>query len=81
MLQYLVHHEVLKFLIVYTVNNTNFFDFGVDTGDTQLERIDDGSSAPINLDISTPIQFFGTTQRTLYVSQLCILSLTYRDHS
>ena len=72
-----------------TVNYTNFFDFGVDVGDVQLHPyddgssqygwIDDGSSPPINL--STPIQFFGRTQQTLFVSQLCILSLIYRDHS
>ena len=53
---------------MYTVNYTNFFDFGVDMGDDQLNRIDDGSSPPINL--STPIQFFGRTQHNLFVSQL-----------
>ena len=53
---------------VFTVNYTNFFDFGVDVGDTQLERLLDGSSPSINL--STPIQFFGRTQHTLFVSQL-----------
>ena len=92
---------------MYTVNYTNFFDFGVSSGDAQLkeryldgssssgaqlewcldgsgsgdaqlERYLDGSSPPIIL--STPIQLFGTTQDTLVVSQLCILSLTYRDH-
>ena len=63
---------------MYTVDYTNFFDFGVSSGDTQLERTDDGSSHPMNL--STPIQFFGTTQDTLLVSQLCTLSVTYRDH-
>ena len=67
--------SVLTFLIVYTVNYTDFFDFGVCMGDAQLERLLDGSSPPINL--STPIQFFGRTQHTLFVSQLCILSLTY----
>ena len=40
---------------MYTVNNTNFFDFGVNVGDTELEMVLDGSSPPINL--STPIQF------------------------
>ena len=58
---------------MYTVNNTNFFDFGVIVGDAQLEQSDNGGSSPIYL--STPIQFFGTTQDTLFVSQLCILSL------
>ena len=60
--------ECFNFLIVYTVNYTNFFDFGVDVGDTQFNRIDDGSSPPINL--SPPIQFFGIAQHTLFVSQL-----------
>ena len=55
-------------MIVCTVNYTNFFDFGVDVGDTQMNRIDDGSSPPINL--SPPIQFFGIAQHTLFVSQL-----------
>ena len=109
---------------MYTVNYTNFFDFGVSSGDAQLERYLDGSSSgdahsgsyldgsssgdahsgsyldgsssgdahsgryldgsssgdahsggyldgnspPIIL--STPIQFFGTTQDTLFVSKL-----------
>ena len=101
---------------MYTVNYTNFFDFGVSSGDAQLEwyldgsgssdaqleryldgsgssdaqlegyldgsgssdaqleRYLDGSSSPIIF--STPIQFFGTAQDTLFVSQLCIFSLT-----
>ena len=75
------------------MNYTNFFDFGVSSGDAQLERYldgigsgdahsggyldgssseggsssGDGSSLP---KLSTPIQFFGTTQDTLFVSQL-----------
>ena len=53
------------FLIVYTVNTANFFGFGVDAGDTEIERVDNGTSPPINL--STPIRFFGTMQSTLYV--------------
>ena len=53
---------------VYTVNNTNLFDFGVNAGDTQLEMVIYGSSPPI--DLSTPIQFFGRTQHTIFVSQL-----------
>ena len=56
-------------LLVYTVNITNFFDFGVDTGDTQLVRY--GNSHVINL--LTPIQLYGTQQQTLHVS---LLSLT-----
>ena len=65
-------------LIVYTVNYTNFFDFGVDVGDAQLEKFD-RISPPINL--STPIQFFGRTQHTVFVSQLCIVSLTGIIHN
>jgi len=53
---------------VYTVNNTNLFDFGVNAGDTHLEMVLYGNSPPI--DLSTPIQFFGRSQQTLYVSQL-----------
>ena len=69
----------LNFLIVYTVNYDNFFDFGVNVGDARENRILSGSSLPINL--STPIQLFGRTQHTVLVSQLCILLLTYRDYS
>ena len=63
---------------MYTVNNNDLFDFGVNVGDAQLEMVLDESSPRIIL--STPIQFFETTQETLFVSQLCIPSLTYRDH-
>ena len=61
-------------LIVYTVNATNFFGFGVDAGDAQIGRVDNGNSQPINF--STPIRFFGTSQSTLYVriSQLNLLA-------
>ena len=63
---------------MFTVNYTNFFDFGVDVGDAQMERVGFGSSLPINL--STPIQFLGRTQHTLFVSQLYKLSLTGTIH-
>ena len=53
---------------LYTVNNTDLFDFGVNAGDTQLEMILNGNSPPINL--SAPIQFFGRTQHTIFVSRL-----------
>ena len=62
---------------MYTVNYTNFFDFGVDVGDAQLEIFLDGSSPSINL--STPIQFFGRSQHTLFVSQLLILTGIIHD--
>ena len=54
---------------------THFFDFGVDAGDTQLNKIDDGSSPPISL--PTPIQFFERSQSIIYVRWLCILSPMY----
>ena len=53
---------------MYTVESAKLFDFGVNVGDAQLERNLDGSSLPISL--STPIRFYETTQRILYVSQL-----------
>ena len=57
--------------IMNTVNYDNFFEFGVDTGDAQLN----GYRSPITL--STPIQLFGRNEQTLSVSQLCILSLSF----
>ena len=55
---------------MYTVNKTvdeNFYPFGVSAGDVQLPRVDDGSSPALLL--STPFQFFETSESTLYVSQ------------
>ena len=52
---------------MYTVNNTNFFDYGVDAGDAQL---DVRAERRLFL-LSTPIQFFGTPQSRLFVSHLC----------
>ena len=52
---------------MYTVNNTNFFDYGVDAGDAQLDVR--AERRPFLL--STPIQFFGTPQSRLFVSHLC----------
>ena len=57
---------------MYTVNNTNFFDFGVGSGDAQLGEVD----IPI-FALLPPILFFGRPQHTLHVSQLCILSPTF----
>ena len=54
------------FLITHTVNTSAFYSFGISTGDTQLPQTDDASSAPINLTV--PIPFFGSLERTLYVS-------------
>ena len=59
-------------LIMYTVNITNFFDFGVDAGDAQLDVWVENRR---QLLLSTPIQFFGTLQSELFVSHLCTLSL------
>ena len=53
-----------------TVNNTNFFDFGVEAADTQL--MVGGASSGFS-QLLTPIQFFERRQRQLFVSQLCIL--------
>ena len=53
---------------MYTLNSTTFYDFGVSAGDAQLRRVLDGSSPPILL--SVPFRFFGTSESTLYVSQL-----------
>ena len=61
---------------MYTVNNTNFFDFGVDAGDAQL--MVDGISIGF-LQLLTPIQLFERFQRTLFVSQLCILFHLMQD--
>ena len=56
------------------MNNTNFYPFGVDVGDAQLQTADDGSSPPIYL--STPFRFFETPESILYVSQLCMFFLS-----
>ena len=58
--------------IMNTVNYDNFFEFGVDAGDAELNG---DISPPITL--STPIQLFGRTGQTLFVSQLCTLSLSF----
>ena len=58
---------------MYTVNYTNFFDFGVDAGDAQLE----GFFA--SLDLPVPIRFFERQEYFLNVSQLCILSPAFYD--
>ena len=58
--------------IMYTVNYDNFFEFGVDTGDAELNG---DISPPITL--PTPIQLFGRTDQTFSVSQLYILSLSF----
>ena len=75
-------NTTLLHLTSHTVDYSNFFDFGVDAGDTRLNRIDDGSSPPFSLPL--PIQFFERSQSTIYVSWFCILTLCtcmYRGHS
>ena len=64
---------VMCFHFLYTVNNTNFYPFGVDVGDAQMQMAVDGSSPPIYL--STPFRFFETPESILYVSQLCMFFL------
>ena len=61
---------IFNHLTSHTVNNTNFFDFGVEAGDTQL-MVERGSFG--YLPLSTPIQFFERHQDQLFVSQLCLL--------
>ena len=65
--------QLWLFLITHTVNMSAFYSFGVSAGDTQLPQEDDSSSAPINLTI--PIPFFGSLERTLYVSPLLVLCI------
>ena len=55
---------------IYTVNNINFYDFGVSAGDAQLQRSLFDNSSPRIL-LSVPFRFFGTPESILYVSQLC----------
>ena len=63
---------MFSFYIMNTVSYDNFFEFGVDADDAELNE---WISPPITL--STPIQLFGRTVQTLFVSQLCILSLSF----
>ena len=55
---------------MYIVNNTKFFDFGVDAGDVRVRFA--------LFQLSTPIQFFGRPQSRLFVSHLFTLSPTCR---
>jgi len=57
---------------MHTVDYTNFFDFGVDTGDDQL--IADLPSRFVFAGI--PILFFERSQLSFNVSQLCIYAFT-----
>ena len=68
-----MQYMMILHYIMNTVNYDNFFEFGVDTGDAEWNEY--GPSPPITL--STPIQLFGRTGQTLFVSQLCILSLSF----
>ena len=61
-------------LIMYTVNNSNFFDYGVNTGDAQLDVRTENRR---QLLLSTPIQFFGTPQSKLFVSHAPMHTFTY----
>ena len=63
---------MFSFYIMNTVNYANFFEFGDDTGDAELNEW----ISPI-ITLSTPIQLLGRTWQTLFVSQLCTLSLSF----
>ena len=63
------YYTATEMFIMYTVNNTNFFDFGVDAGDFHLEAEDASFGF---LPLFTPIQFVTRPQHTLYVSQLYV---------
>ena len=65
--------QLWLFLITHTVNTSAFYSFGVSAGDTRFRQLDDASSGPINLTV--PIPFFGSLERTLYVSQLLVLRI------
>ena len=65
-------------MFIYTVDNNNFYNFGVSAGDAQLQRVDDDGSSPFIL-LSTPFRFFGTPESILYVSQLCTYFHVHTD--
>ena len=58
---------------MYTVNYTNFFEFGIDAGDAPLSR--DGISPTIQLSI--PIRFLEVPQSTLNVRMSDMYALIY----
>ena len=60
---------------MYTVNYTNFFDFGVDAGDTQFERSFNQTSPFVTL--STPIRILGVPESTLRVRKSDMYAFTY----
>ena len=65
--------QLWLFLITHTVNTSAFYSFGVSAGDTQFQQLDGASSGPINLPV--PIPFFGSPERTLYVSPQLVLRI------
>ena len=65
--------QLWLFLITHTVNSSAFYSFGVSVGDTRFQQLDDASSGPINLTV--PIPFFGSLERTLYVSPRLVLRI------
>ena len=68
-----MQYMMILHYIMNTVNYDNFFEFGVDTGDAELNEY--GPSPTITL--STPIQLFGRTWQAFIVSQLCIYTFTF----
>ena len=63
---------------MYTVNYTNFFEFGVDTGDAQYEVDLPGpvSLSPL-VNLSIPIRFLGVLHGTLRVCMSDMYAFIY----
>ena len=63
---------------MYTVNYTNFFEFGVDTGDAQYEVDLPGpvSLSPL-VNLSIPIRFLGALHSTLRVCMSDMYAFIY----
>ena len=60
---------------MYTVNYTNFFEFGVDAGDAHFQVVLDDYA--FFDDIPVPIRFFCVPQyRNIYVSQIHMYAFT-----
>ena len=68
-----MQYMMILHYIMNTVNYDNFFEFGVDTGDAELNEY----KWPPTITLSTPIQLFGRTWQAFIVSQLCIYTFTF----
>lgn len=60
---------------MHTVNEAFFYPFGSSESDAQLGPPDRSSL----ITLSTPLQFFGAPESTLYVSQLYICQRNYAN--